>query len=177
MFSDVLIILFGIASCFNGWNRGFSRSLRGLIATVAAMFAVPFTYPPLAAWLYSKIDVDAVQATVIAYLMCLFALIALITAILVQLFNSYWEDNPWLVDRFGGFVYGGAKTALIVVLAVMVSLAPVKLPAQPYGRMKFNNFTEGSKFFLPKALPWAQQLVDSKLAKYLITKHSLPASL
>jgi uncharacterized membrane protein required for colicin V production len=175
MFWDALITVFSVATCMNGWHRGFSRSLRGLIAMVLSILGAAYVYPALAGWLYSKIDLNAAQATIAAYLICLFLLMSFLIAVLSQLFNSYWPQRPWLIDRLGGVLYGCAKAIIVVVLSFAMSLKPVHLSSAPPGRMQLGIFAplvhSTSQYFAPRATSWAQQLINSELgSKYILAK-------
>lgn len=172
MFLDGIIVAMTLIVCINGWQRGLLRSMRGFVAIVVATLAAPYLYPHLANWLNYKIDLNAAEVTVTAYLLCWVFLSALVTAVLVQASRQSWLNRPWILDRLGGFGYGLAKAAFLVVLALAVSMTPVKLSSVSNARFKpvFSAFiSDPSKLIIPLALPWAKCLAGSETArKYIL---------
>ena len=117
--ADIIIFTIIIASALMALLRGFVREVLTIIAwlgaAIAAIYLFPYVQPTARGFLNPPILADIAAFTVVF-------VVVLIPAFLFtsQLGWRFGRDNPGVLDRTGGFLFGVARGLFVVGLAYWV---------------------------------------------------------
>jgi len=129
--ADIIILVIIITSGLMALLRGFVKEVLTIFAWVgAALIAVlAFGYVrPLSRTIFNPLVLADIVAFLVVFLVALVPLFILTTQIGLRL----GRDNPGVVDRTGGFLFGVARGLFIVGLAYWVHAMVLEPGAVPF---------------------------------------------
>ncbi|MBY0357706.1 MAG: CvpA family protein [Candidatus Obscuribacterales bacterium] len=133
MLWDLIILATAIGLGVSGWNTGLINSWRGPLAIVLATIITQHLYVDAATWFVQQLLLSPQNAAFFGYLI-VWIVSEICLELVLQLFlNWHRRARPNIIDRFGGFILGISKCAIIVVLPLIAMSAPAKIPAPPAG--------------------------------------------
>lgn len=147
MLPDLVIVAAVAAFAVWGWWRGLLREIFGIAGLVLGVLAAWRLAPPLAGII--KLSPRFMPWISILTAVVLFILVVILANFAGRIARRMFVRGPLKpLDRFGGFVFGSVKGALLVVLAAAVALlTPMKA-----------TLTDSSR--RARLLPWALRLAQ-----------------
>lgn len=174
MFWDGICALLILILAFNGFKRGLTGSWVGLIAMAIATVIVQHYYIDFSAWVLSRIRTSPQTSVLIGYVIIWLVTEGVCELLLNNLIKRTSGGAPILIDQIAGLGYGLLKGSVIVVLPLMATSVPIKIPPPPPDRsgliLPFSAETETAYFLLPTYQNVALSLLGSPIAKYVISE-------
>jgi membrane protein required for colicin V production len=129
--ADIIILIIIITSGLMALLRGFVREVLTIVAWVGAALFAAFTFgyvKPLARTIFNPLALADISAFLFMFLLALIPLFIVTT----QIGRRLGRDNPGVVDRTGGFLFGVARGLFLVALAYWVHSIVLEPGAVPF---------------------------------------------
>lgn len=174
MFWDGICALLIIILALNGFKRGLTGSWVGLLAMAIATVIVQHYYIDFSAWVLSRLRTSPQTSVMVGYVIIWLITEGICELILNNMVRRKLSGAPILIDQIAGLGYGLLKGSVIVVLPLMATSVPIKIPSPPPDRsgliVPFSAETETALFLLPTYQNVALSLLASPIAKYVVSE-------
>ncbi|HEX9655097.1 MAG TPA: CvpA family protein [bacterium] len=167
-------IIIAVAGFFivRGLIRGFFAEVLGLVGLVVALILATKFMSDLSAWIDRFIDIPAVIATILGFVVIFFCVILAFQFIAHMLERVFKSAMLGWLDKLGGAGVGFLKGATIVsLLLIFISLVPFGsrlVPGLPESR-----YYEPARNFAPKLFNLIMEVVPGSKSFYVEVKESL----